>query len=188
MTPCGTKNIETERLLLRRYVPEDAAAMFRNWASDPEVTKYLTWPPHETAAVTEQVVNGWTARYGDASYYHWAIVRKAAGPEPVGDIAAVSKSEGTGRLEIGYCLSRACWGQGIMPEALAAVISFLFREAGADCVAARHDPKNPKSGRVMQKCGMRFEGTLRAADRNNTGVCDASYYSILRAEWEAGAR
>ncbi|MBR4142117.1 MAG: GNAT family N-acetyltransferase, partial [Firmicutes bacterium] len=53
MKHCGTQTIETERLILRRLRREDAGAMFRNWTSDPEVTKYLTWPTHESVAVTE---------------------------------------------------------------------------------------------------------------------------------------
>lgn len=50
-------------------------------------------------------------------------------------------------------------------------------------IAARHDPNNPNSGRVMRKCGMRYEGTTHASDRNNQGICDADHYAILRSDW-----
>ena len=59
----GTMLLETSRLVLRQAVPEDAAAMFRNWASDPEVTKYLTWPAHESISVTEWVLGSWLQEY-----------------------------------------------------------------------------------------------------------------------------
>lgn len=49
-------------------------------------------------------------------------------------------------------------------------------------IEARHDPRNPNSGKVMQKCGMKYEGTLRCSDRNNQGLCDASYYALLKSE------
>lgn len=71
---------------------------------------------------------------------------------------------------------------GYTSEALKAVIDFFFDEVGADRIEARHDPRNPHSGGVMKKCGMKYEGTLRRSDRNNQGVCDACYYSVLRCE------
>ena len=69
-----------------------------------------------------------------------------------------------------------------MSEALGAVIDFLFDEVGVNRVESRHDPRNPNSGAVMKKCGMKFEGTLRQSDRNNQGICDACYYAILADE------
>ena len=71
-----------------------------------------------------------------------------------------------------------------MTEALSAVIAYLFDEVGMNRIAARHDPNNPHSGGVMRKCGMKYEGTNRACDRNNQGICDAAQYSILRGEWQ----
>ena len=70
----------------------------------------------------------------------------------------------------------------MMTEALQAVMDFLFDEVGYHRVEAMHDPNNPHSGGVMKKCGMKYEGTLRQADRNNQGICDASYYGILKSE------
>lgn len=70
-----------------------------------------------------------------------------------------------------------------MTEALAAVIEDLFTEVGMNRIGARHDPNNPHSGGVMSKCGMKYEGTHRACDCNNQGICDAAQYAILRADW-----
>ena len=63
LTHKGTQTIETSRLILRRAVREDAELMFRNWASDPEVTKYLTWPAHETVETSAWVLNSWVGEY-----------------------------------------------------------------------------------------------------------------------------
>ena len=63
ITHKGTQTIETSRLLLRKAVREDAEAMFRNWASDPEVTKFLTWPAHSSIAVSEMVIGSWLQEY-----------------------------------------------------------------------------------------------------------------------------
>ena len=61
-------------------------------------------------------------------------------------------------------------------------MDFLFDKVGIQRVESRHDPKNPNSGAVMRKCGMKYEGTLRKADWNNQGICDACYYSLLASE------
>lgn len=182
LTHKGTQTIETPRLLLRRAVPEDAVPMFRNWASDPEVTKYLTWPAHESIAVSERVILNWIQEYEKESYYQWMIVLKEPG-EPIGSISAVRQREDIGEVEIGYCLGTRWWHKGIMSEALAAVMAFFFTEVGMNRVAARHDPNNPRSGAVMRSCGMKFEGITRASDQNNQGVCDAAHYAISRRDW-----
>ena len=183
LTHKGTQTIETSRLILRRAVREDAEPMFRNWASDPEVTKYLTWPTYEKVETAYQILDLWTEEYKKPDYYQWMIVLKELG-EPIGSISVVRQNERVEEAEIGYCIGSQWWHRGIMTEALSAVIEFLFTEVGMNRVAARHDPNNPHSGGVMRKCGMKYEGTNRACDRNNQGLCDAAQYSILRSEWQ----
>ena len=182
LTHKGTQPIETSRLILRRARREDAQPMFRNWASDPEVTKFLTWPAHSSIAVSEMVIGSWLQEYEKESYYQWMIVLKELG-EPIGSISVVRLNDPVEEAEIGYCIGRSWWHRGIVSEALAAVIEYLFVEVGMNRVAARHDPNNPNSGRVMRKCGMKYEGTAHAADRNNQGICDADHYAILRSDW-----
>lgn len=182
MEHCGTQRLETERLVLRRFVSEDASAMYRNWASDDEVTKYLTWPAHSNPDVSKFVMEDWVNSYSDEKYYHWAIVLKENGDEPVGCISVVHMNDDICMVHIGYCIGKAWWHQGITSEALKAVMDYLFDKAGANRIEARHDPRNPNSGKVMEKCGMKYEGTLRSSDRNNQGICDACYYALLKSE------
>ena len=182
MNHCGTRQLETERLVLRRFVIEDAEAMYRNWASDPEVTKYLTWPAHASVEVSKAVLKDWTAAYANQYYYHWAIVLKENGECPIGSISAVGLNDDLSIAHIGYCLGRPWWHRGIMSEALKTVVDFFFDEVGANRIESRHDPRNPHSGMVMQKCGMKYEGTVRCADRNNQGICDVCWYAILKSE------
>ncbi|MBQ7581735.1 MAG: GNAT family N-acetyltransferase [Lachnospiraceae bacterium] len=182
MNHCGTQTIETERLLLRRFASNDAKAMYRNWTSDPEVTKFLTWPVHRSVEDSEEVLKKWISSYEKKDYYQWAIVLKDHGSDPIGSIAAVDQDDDTEKVHIGYCIGKSWWHQGIMSEALDALITFFFDTVGANRVESRHDPRNPHSGMVMQKCGMKYEGTLRASDRNNQGICDACWYAILKTE------
>ena len=178
----GTQTLETPRLILRRAVREEEEAMFRNWASDPEVTKYLTWPTYEKVESAYQILDQWIEEYRHPNYYQWMIVPKELG-EPMGSVSVVRQNDRVEEAEIGYCIGSRWWHRGIMTEALTAVIGYLFTEVGMNRIAARHDPNNPHSGGVMRKCGMLYEGTHRAADRNNQGICDAAQYAILRSEW-----
>ena len=178
----GTKTIETERLILRPFVMEDADAVFRNWASDDEVTKHLTWPTHGSVEVSRAVLSDWTSHYGEPDFYQWAIVLKENGPEPIGSIAVVDINLKVDGAAMGYCMSRAHWRKGIMAEALRGVIAFLFDEVGFNRIEADHDPNNPASGRVMEKAGMRHEGVMRQAGRSNQGIIDVSRWAILRSD------
>ena len=182
MRHCGTQRLETERLILRRFETGDAEAMFRNWASDPDVTRFLTWPAHSGIDASKAVLEEWISSYSQKNYYQWAIVLKEHGCGPIGSISAVQINDDIAIVHIGYCLGKNWWHQGIMSEALIAVMDFFFDKVGANRIESRHDPRNPHSGMVMKKCGMKYEGTLRSSDRNNQGICDASWYALLRSE------
>lgn len=174
----GTVTLETERLILRRFKLGDADAMFRNWANDPEVTRYLTWPTHSDVSVSRFVIGSWLKQYENLNYYSWAIVLKEI-DEPIGSISAVMINELLEEVEVGYCIGRKWWRQGYTSEALAELIRFFFEEVGVNRIKATHDVQNPNSGKVMQKCGMKYEGTMRQGGKNNQGLCDVSVYAII---------
>ncbi len=69
MKHSGTQRLETDRLVLRRYVRADAAAMYKNWASDDEVTKYLMWPAHSSQDISQSIIEDWINQYANESYY-----------------------------------------------------------------------------------------------------------------------
>ena len=178
----GTVTIETDRLILRRFAMEDAEAMFRRWASDDEVTKHLTWPTHSSLEISKMVLTDWTSHYPEPDFYNWAIVLKENGPEPIGNISTAHVKESTLCATMGYCMSRAHWGKGVMTEALTAVIDFFFDEVGFNRIDADHAVDNPASGRVMEKSGMRYEGTHRQAVRTNCGIVDIKKWAILKSD------
>lgn len=182
----GTETIKTERLTLRKFYIDDAKAMYRNWASDCEVTRFLIWPAHDNIEVTRTVLKDWEQQYADENFYNWAIVLDEVG-EPIGSIGMAAADSDTRMIAIGYCIGKKYWHQGIASEALQAVIDFLFQKTNYNRIEARHDVFNPHSGMVMKKCGMQYEGTLREVARDNTGLSDCRYYSILRKDYEAKA-
>lgn len=184
MKHLGSRTLETDRLVIRAFVPEDAAPMFRNWASDAEVTKFLTWPTHSSEEVSAAVVSSWVEKNGDPANYQWAIVWKET-MEPIGSISVVHWNEDICEAEVGYCIGKAWWHRGVMTECFSEIIRFLFLEVGVNRITARHDVNNPNSGRVMKNCGLRHEGIQRQAGRNNQGICDISVYAILRGDYTA---
>lgn len=178
----GTQTLETQRLILRRATAEDAQAMFDNWASDPEVVKFLTWLAHASPDISRQVLQSWVDGYRQDNFYQWLIVPKELG-QPIGTISGMGPNDLLSSVEIGYCIGRRWWHQGITTEALQAVIRYLFEVCDFHRIIARHDTNNPHSGGVMKKCGMTCEGTFRQSARNNQGICDTVQYSILKSEW-----
>lgn len=180
MQEIGTQTIETKRLILRQFSPNDAQMMFDNWAGDESNLTYLGWHAHTSVEDTIQTLKGWQAQYSNPLYFKWAITLDG---QVIGDISVVRMYEEIADAEIGYVLSKKYWGKGIMSEALSAVIHYLFTQVGLNRIASRHDINNPASGRVMQKAGMQYEGTLRQSARNNQGIVDEAYYSILRRDY-----
>lgn len=183
MKHLGTKTLETERLILRRFEAGDAQDMYQNWASDPEVIIFLSWPLHKSAAVSKTVIENWIKHYSEQDYYQWAIILKAVGQPVIGSIGVIHKDDDTKTVNIGYCIGRKWWRQGITSEALSALIDFFIIEVGVNRVEAFHDPNNPNSGKVMLKCGMKYEGTMRQAHRNNQGISDSVWYAILASDY-----
>jgi ribosomal-protein-alanine N-acetyltransferase len=183
----GTVRLETDRLILRKFTEKDAEAVFENWASDDEVTKFLTWPTHTSVESSKGYISFCLDSYKNDSSYQWGIELKETG-ELFGSISVVKVNDDLDAVELGYVIGRRFWGNGYMAEAVKAVIAFLFEEVGANRIAARHDTNNPNSGKVMKKAGMEYEGTLRQNDRNNQGIVDCSMYSILKEEWKNEGR
>lgn len=133
--------------------------------------------------------------YRKKGVYNWAIQLKESG-QVVGGISVINKQrlcfykgkKAVIEKEIGYCLGYDWWNKGIMSEALSSVIKFLFDNTDTTRITAKYNTENPASGRVMQKSGMIYEGTLRQYHTSNHGVEDISVYSILRDEYFANMK
>ncbi len=173
----GTVRLETNRLILRPFKLEDAETVFKNWASDDEVTKFLTWQTHATVEDSKEFMEFCVNGYQEKDCYQWGMELKDT-QELIGNISVVKVNEEIDGVELGWVIGRSFWGKGYTAEAAKEVIRFLIEEVGANRVAARYDTNNPNSGRVMEKAGMKYEGTLRQGDRNNQGIVDCVYYSI----------
>ncbi|MCR5079049.1 MAG: GNAT family N-acetyltransferase [Bacilli bacterium] len=141
--------LESERLYLRPWRIEDAEDMFHTWASDPEVTKYLTWNPHKDIEVTKAILELWIKQYEKPERLNFALERKEDN-KLIGGIDVVGYIDNV--PVIGYNLGKAYWGHGYMTEACKCLLSHLsrlgYKEAKIDaCV------DNLASNRVIEKVG-----------------------------------
>lgn len=181
----GTREIKTNRMILRRVKIEDTDKIFENWCGDPEVVKYLTWKEHKTKEQTKNIISRWCEFYKKPYYYCWAIAPKDDPEEVIGDIDVVRIFPNNECCDIGYTLAKRYWNKGIMTECLHEVLNYLFSKVGFHRIEAYHDVRNKASGRVMEKNGMKYEGVLREYSRNGDGYwVDVAMYSILKEEFK----
>lgn len=182
MNNIGTRPLDTKSLYLRRFEETDAREMFENYCSDDLMTKHLTWPTHKEVETTESILRMWLHKYKEDHVYRWAIIEKSTNML-IGSIDCVRVDIPKSTCEIGYCIGSSKWGKGYMSEALNTVINYLIKEADFNRVMARYSMQNPASGRVMEKCGMTFEGVMREADLDKNGnFIDMGQYAILKKD------
>ena len=175
----STPIIHTKRLILRRFTMSDAPYIFKNWASDSEVTKYLSWKTHESEGDAIQFVNYIQEKYKNQYINEWAIELKSIS-EPIGALRLSEYKDTTKSMTVGYCIGRPWWHQGIASEALKAVIDYGFNIIGLERIEADHDSRNPNSGKVMLGCGMSYRGMLRKEFYSNAGIGDTCIYDIIK--------
>lgn len=151
--------LRTERLLLRRLEPSDARDMYE-YARLPEVTEYLLWSPHLSEEQTYQYLRQLRELYRGGTFCDWAVTLAESG-KMIGTCGYTTYDTEHRRAEVGYVLNPRYWGQGIATEAVKAAVAFAFDELEMNRVEAHYIVGNDASRRVMEKCGMTFEGILR---------------------------
>ena len=182
LDPIGTATITTERLILRPFTREDADVTFRNWAGDERVQKLYGEPTYPTKEDVEELLAGYIRRYAQGDYYRWVIDEKA-GARSVGQIAFFLVDTKNHFAEIEYCIGVDFQGKGYATEATRAVIEYGFQKMGLNKVQICHNARNPRSKRVIEKCGFTYEGTLRDYFLMDGEYVDRLYYSILAREF-----
>ena len=174
--------IETERLLLRKITFNDADDIYE-YTSDQLVSQYVTWDHHETIMDTKGFIHFVNQQYTLKKLAPWGIEYKDNG-KLIGTIDFVSWQPKHFTAEIGYAITRAYWGKGMTTEATKALIDFGFTKMNVVRIQARCMIENIGSQRVMEKCGMSFEGIIRKAIFSKGQQHDLKLYSILKEEFE----
>ena len=172
--------LETDRLILRPLQMRDAQDLFA-YAQDPQVSRHVLWDAHTSLSESRQFLRGAIRQYRKGQPGSFAITLKDSG-RMIGTIGFMWINLEYRSGEVGYSLSRAYWNQGIMTEALRAVLAFGFDTLRLNRIEAQHETDNPASGRVMVHAGMQYEGTLRQRIKNKGRYVDVALYAILKSD------
>lgn len=174
---------ETERLIIREWEMKDKEDLYE-YASNPIVTKYLTFPTYQSIQEAVDRITYLQDCYKNGGYMQDYAVELKKESKVIGAITIVDyNASNEGLAEIGYCLNDKYHGNGYMTEALKGIIKYIKDNNIAKRITAKHDVDNYKSGNVMKRAGMTFEGIRRRAGKNNLhSRHDLACYSILYEE------
>ncbi len=165
--------LETERLLLRPLTLDDAPAVFQ-WTSDERVTKYMSYPTHTDIRQTEEWIK---STFTDESEWNWAFVLKSEN-RVIGTGGIGPNAYMKGYWGIGYNFHYDYWHKGYCTEAMKAVISFVHNELGVNKICSDHTIENPRSGKVMEKCGLKFHHYGEYSKIDNSKTFKAKFYAM----------
>jgi [ribosomal protein S5]-alanine N-acetyltransferase len=175
--------LTTRRLRLREIRTEDAEAIFAT-ASDEETMRFIGRETHQTIEDTRDYMRLQQVRYDERTVIRWGItLRDDDHDRVIGSCSLHHFDEGYHRAEIGYELNRDYWGQGIMPEAVSAVLTYGFGEMGLHRIEAIIDDANTRSKSLLLRLGFQYEGNLRQRFVSRNGFEDEYHYGLLRDEW-----
>ena len=175
--------LETHDLVLRPMRMKDAADIY-SYASDREVSRFVLWEPHRNMSDTRAYIRSVRSLYRRGLPSSWAVVHRDSG-HVIGSIGFMGYSSVHSVAEVGYSFARPFWNHGYASQALRAIVVSAFHSIpGLNRIEAQHDVRNPASGRVMQKCGMRREGIMRERLMNKSEFIDVEVYAILRRDLE----
>jgi RimJ/RimL family protein N-acetyltransferase len=169
--------LQTDRLVLRPLIIDDAEAM-HHFFSDDEAMTWWSSGPHKTLEETRAYVR---VNATDAKYLTWVITEN--GGEALGWICLIPGREGV--AEIGYNLRRSHWRKGYVREAVARIIEHGFADCGLHKIKADTDPENAGSNALLESLGFRREGYLHQEWTTHLGVRDSIIWALLKHEWEA---
>lgn len=166
--------LETERLVLRKISWRDKKDIFE-YSKNEITSKYLFWSPHRDISDTKYYLRIVNRYYRHARFYEWAVVLKDSG-KMIGTCGFVSFDEQNNNAEIGYVINPEYWNKGYACEAVKRVLEFGFSTLALSRIEGRFIIENTASKRVLEKCGMSFEGVLKSAilckgERRDIGLC-----------------
>lgn len=182
LTHTGTKTIETERLILRRFEYTDDDAMLKYWVADKKIQSLYSEPVYTTKEAVKELLDKYISSYEKSDYYRWAIIEKNSN-ECIGQIAYFLVDSKNHFAEIEYCIGSDFQCQGFATEATKAVISYGFNNMNLHKVQICTKTINKPSKRVIEKCGFTYEGTLRDFFYMDGEYVGRLYFSMLRSEF-----
>lgn len=174
--------LETSRLILRALTPADADALYRIF-SDKETMRYWSCEPHTSADEARRLIEKSAREAEEGTGIHWAVTLRGD-DRLIGKCGYNEWRQAHLRAEVSYIVERQQWGQGVVREALGAVLSFGFGPMDLHSVQAGITPGSEDAARTLRRLGFRLEGHLRESFLADGVFVDSLLYSLLRQDWE----
>jgi ribosomal-protein-alanine N-acetyltransferase len=175
--------LETQKLILRKIVPEDAKDLF-DFLSDVTVNQYTTHNPFENIVQVQRLINGMQQGFDAKQKILLGIAAKGA-KKIIGYCGFHAFDEYNLIGDISFCLAKEHWGQGIMTEAIQTMVQFGFEKIELNRIEAKAMFQNTSSFRVLEKAGFQKEGLIRQGLLKNHAFYDLYLYSILKSDYPA---
>mgnify|MGYP004533347517 CR=1 FL=1 len=182
----GTRIIETERMILRRFEYSDNLSMRKNWISNEKIQSLYSEPVYTTEEKVKELLDKYIGSYREDDYYRWAIIDKKS-KECIGQIAYFLVDSKNHFAEIEYCIGEDYQCKGLATEATKAVIAYGFDQMNLHKVQICTKTINPASKRVIEKCGLTYEGTWRDYFYTDGQYVGRLFFSILKNEYKSGS-
>ena len=174
------KDLETERLVLRRMCFDDLYNYYERICSDGNVTRYMKFEPHQDIGETLARLEKTLAEYEAGGRYCWVITVKGE-DELIGIFDLLELDESDSSCTFAYMLGESWWGKGYATEAMKAVFAFAFEELEVELIRGSHFSGNTASGAVMRKAGMTHIGTVPGKYEKQGQLHDGEIYELRRA-------
>ena len=173
--------LETERLILRELTLRDTQDIYE-YSSDPAVSRHVLWDTYQSPAQARMYIRHVRRQYRQGFPGAFAVELKDT-HKVIGTIGFSWINPEHRSCEVGYSLNRRYWNMGYATEALSRLIRYAFAELHLNRIEAQCETDNPASGRVMEKAGMHYEGTLRQRLKNKGRFVDVKLYAILHKDF-----
>ncbi len=174
--------LRTRRLVIREFLPGDLGALHA-YASRAEVTRHLLWGPN-TVEQSRATLEDFMAQQGISPRMRHDLALALPGGKAIGGVSLHIDNMRTGSVELGYVLHSDYWGSGFASEAARAAVAAAFEAWPVNRVWARCMAANKSSRRVLERIGMRHEGTLLRAERLDDAWHDVMMFGVLAEEWQ----
>ncbi|WP_099203652.1 GNAT family N-acetyltransferase [Miniphocaeibacter massiliensis] len=179
---CGTKRIELDRLILRKFEHKDNQDMLDYWISDEKIQNMYAEPVYSSREEVKELLDKYNTSYKNNNYYRWAVIEKQSNI-CIGQISIYYVDSENHYCEIEYCIGSKFQGNGYCTEVVKTILKYSFENINLNRVQVSHKENNIASKKVIEKCGFVYEGTLRDYFYDNGKYIDRLYYSILKNEW-----
>jgi len=171
-----TPVLESERILLRPLKVSDAQAIYTNWTSDPDVAQFMRWSTHSSINETITWLTSEEAKVSDSGLYDWLFVLKETG-EPFGS-GGVFHNNTHNMFELGYCIMKKYWGNGLTTEAARTILNFAECKLAQNTFFACHAKDNPASGRILEKLGFTYKNDGQYSKFDNSRTYETREYFL----------